>query len=310
MSGFASAHRATDSTLCDRQRLEAALHDLWKRGREAWPGITLDPLAFAAYLGEQAPASAEVGAWLDGLRAGDIFLACACALGIPQAIHTFAAAFLDRMKLYLRTLRPTPDLVAETRQELLIGLFVGAPGRSAKIRQYRGRGTLDRWVSVAAVRTALDILRRQRKHRSPDDEDVDERHDDELRGAAIQDRDPELDLVRASCQDDFDAAFRAVMSSLPPRARALLRLTYLDGLTPARIGMVYGVHRTTAMHWVDATHEEVLARTRSRLMERLSLSQSECDGIFALVADRTEWTLAALLHADGEAVPPEMRGSR
>ncbi len=299
-SSFLHAYRGAAAAVDGpRERLEASLHELWERGRVAWPGVALAAPALAAYLGERAPSDAALSAWLDEVRAADMFLACACALGLAPAIRAFDATFLVRTNLYLRSLRPTRELVAETRQELLLSLFVDAPGRPPKIRGYRGRGPLDRWVGVAALRTALDLMRRQKWRERGGDEDLLERSDGPIAAALAHVRDPELALVRARCQDDFVAAFRDAMSSLTPRERTLLRLAFLEGLTPAKIGVVYGVHRTTAMRWIEATQEAVLARTRSGLMGRLRLSSSECDRVLAVMQSDIPWSLASLLRETG-----------
>jgi RNA polymerase sigma-70 factor (ECF subfamily) len=295
VSSFIGTYRGADPPAHVRERLEAALHDIGERGQSAWPDVALDVAVLAAYLGERAPPEAELAPWLDEIRARDIFLACACALGTPRAIRAFDTAFLERLSFHLRSLRPTPELVAETKQELLVSLFVGAPGSAPKIRQYGGRGTLDRWVCVTAVRTALDLLRRQKKHHRYDEGGRHELDEHEVADAVATGRDPDLQLLRMSHEDDFVAALREAMSSLAPRERALLRFMFVDGLTPARIGVVYGIHRTTAMRWVDAAQEAVLAGTRSRLMERLRLSPSECDGIVALLRSQVHVTLGSLL---------------
>lgn len=295
-SSFLDAYRGSAAALdVPQERLEASLRGLWERGQAAWPGVALGAPALAGQLGEQAPSDAAISAWLDEVPAADVFLACACALGLAPAIRAFDATFLARTNRFLRSLRPTQELVAETRQELSLRLFVDAPGRPPKIRGYRGRGSLERWVGVAALRTALDLMRRQKRREHGSDRESLERSDDTIAAALVQRRDPEVALVRARYQSEFLAAFRDAMASLSPRERTLLRLTLLEGLTPGRIAAVYGVHRTTAMRWIEATQEAVLARTRSGLMGRLRLSSSECDGILAVMRSHIPWSIASLL---------------
>jgi RNA polymerase sigma-70 factor (ECF subfamily) len=270
------------------------LHDLWEQGQSVWPGIGLDAAALAAYVRDRAPADSEFEAWLKGLRPDDAFLACACSLGRPEAVRAFDETLLSRTGFFLRSLRPSAELVAETREELLSSLFVDAPGRPPKIRDYELRSTLQRWLAVAALRTALNLLRRQRSHVRC--RVAQEFGDGELADLVAPGCDPELDLVRLKYKDDFVAAFREAMASLPPRERGLLRLAFVDGLTPGKIAVVYGVHRTTAMRWIEAAQEEVLQRTRSRLIDRLGLTPSECDSIVALLRSHVHVTLSSLLN--------------
>jgi RNA polymerase sigma-70 factor (ECF subfamily) len=270
------------------EAIESALLDFAARGRAAWPTVPLDSLALAAYLGELAPTDTPPLRWLGTLQAGDLFLACACAEGLPEALRAFDAAFLDKLELYLRSLRPSPELVAETRQALLQCLFIGVAGRPPKIRRYAGQGALGGWVRITAVRTALNLLDQEKAF-------ADRKSDaDAIARAFTTGEDPEIDLIRARCQEDFLAALREAIAGLSRRDRSLLRFTFVEHLTPARIGVMYGVHRTTAMRWIDAAQQEVMARTRALLMQRLRLSPLECDGMLALVMSRLEIMLASL----------------
>jgi RNA polymerase sigma-70 factor, ECF subfamily len=272
----------------DDARLEAALQDFATRGGAAFPDVALDAEVLAGYLGERAPADAPPVAWLGEVPAGDLFLACACVEGLPQALRAFAATFVSQMDVYLRSLRPTPHLVAETTQELLEKLFVGGAGRLPRIRQYAGQSALGGWVRVAAIRTALDLIEAE-KAGEPRGDEV-----EAIARAVVPPGDPEIDLLRASYRDEFMTAFREAMAALPRRERGLLRFTFVERLTPARIAAMYGVHRTTAMRWIDGAREEVLSRTRARMMDRLRLSPSECDAVVALVRSRIDITLGSL----------------
>jgi len=270
--------------------LEAALRDFAARGSAAWPDVPLDSGVLAHYLGERAPADDPPAAWLGEARAGDLFLACACAEGLAEALRAFDAAFLRQMDVYLRGLRPTPLIVAEATQELLEKLFVGVAGKPPRIRQYTGQGALGGWVRVAAIRTALDVIEAEKGGDPRCDEA------DAIARTVVPQGDPEVALLQASYRDEFQAAFREAMASLPRRERGLLRFAFVESLTPARIAAMYGVHRTTAMRWIDAAREDVLARTRARMIERLRLSPSECDAILALVKSRIDITLGSLFN--------------
>lgn len=271
--------------------LEDALRDFDSRGRAAWPKVPLDPTAFAAYLGARVPEGAEPVAWLGELRAGDLFLACACAEGSAEALRAFDATFLERMSAYLKNLRPSPDLVATTRQDLLEKLFVGGPEGAPKITQYEGKGSLEGWVRVTAVRAALNRIEASKS--------AEERSEplDDLALAVAPEGDPEIDLLRARYKDDFLAALRAAIAGLPRRDRALLRFVFVERLSPARIAVMYRVHRTTAMRWIDAAEEEIFARTRNELAARHNLSASECDHVLSVMKSRVDISLNALFRS-------------
>jgi RNA polymerase sigma-70 factor, ECF subfamily len=271
--------------------LDAALSDFTRRGREAWPDVPLEASTFVSYLGERAPLSTAPLAWLAEQRAADLFLACACCAGLPKALDAFERVFMSRMDAHLRGLRPKPELVTETKQELRTKLFVGVSGGPPKILQYAGEGALSGWVRIAAVRTALNLMNASNAGQpSPDEAD-------EVARAIVPSRDPELELIRETYKEAFVVAFREAIAALSRRDRALLRFTFVEHLTPARIGAMYDVHRTTAMRWIDAAQAQVLAETRSRMMKRLQLSPSECDGVLAVVKSRMEITITSLFQS-------------
>jgi len=268
--------------------LEAALREVAARGAAAWPTVALPADVLAGYLGERAPADVPPADWLTGARAADLFLACACAEGLPAALRAFEAAFGGQIGAYLHALRPSAQIVADTAQDLREKLFVGAFGGPPRIRQYTGQGPLGGWVRVTAVRIALDLIEAQK---------VGERHRgevEEIADAVVPQHDPDIGLLEARYRGEFMAAFREAMADLSPRERSLLRFTFVERLTPARLGVMYGVHRTTAMRWVEAAQEEVLSRTRAKLMERLQLSPSECDSLMGLLKSRIDLTLTSL----------------
>jgi RNA polymerase sigma-70 factor (ECF subfamily) len=271
--------------------LDAALADFVARGRQAWPDVPLSPAKLASYLGERAPADTAPLGWLAGQRAADFFIACASCEGVPKAIDAFEREFISRIDAYLRSLHPTPELVADTKQELRTKLFVGGAGGPPRILQYNGQGALGGWVRIAAIRTALNLLDAAKAGAPRPDEA------EEVARAIVPARDPELELIRETYREAFIAAFRDAIAGLSRRDRALLRFTFVERLTPARIGAMYGVHRTTAMRWIDTAQAQILAETRARMMDRFALSPSECDGVLHLVRSRIDMTIGSLLQS-------------
>ena len=75
-------------------------------------------------------------------------------------------------------------------------------------------------------------------------------------------------------------------------------------MTPARIGTMYAVHRTTVMRWLASAEEALLAATRANLTARLGLSSAECDSLIALVRSRLDLTFDSVLRPADEAPAP------
>ena len=292
-SRFAHAARSNAQEVDDDPALEAALREAFARGAESWPNLALAPEVFATYIGERTPRDVAAIAWLGEARATDLFLACAAAEDVPGAHAAFEATYVPQFAGYLRPLRASPELVRETTQGVLVKLFVGTAGGPPRIRQYTGEGALGAWVKVVTVRTAVDLLAVQKSNEQPT-EDL-----DAIADAVTQAGDAERQLVESRYQAPFKDALRGAMKELSLRDRALLRLAFIEQLTPGRIGVMYGVHRTTVMRWLDAAKADVLERTRARLIDTLGVSPSECESLIAALHSRIDITLSSLLDHGG-----------
>src|SRR4030095_7075660 len=87
---------------------------------------------------------------------------------LPEALEIFDQRFLARMPVYLSALTLTSHAIDDVRQALRDKLMIASPG-PPKIVQYTGRGALDSWVRVVAVRTALNLLAAEKPHQSLDE---------------------------------------------------------------------------------------------------------------------------------------------
>src|SRR5580692_611249 len=90
----------------DLDAVDSLLQDSVSRGRAAWPGLPLDDARFVAHLGARvAPAS------LGGAHVEDLFLACACAHGVPGAVEAFERAHaVDVRAVHAQGRAPRPPL--------------------------------------------------------------------------------------------------------------------------------------------------------------------------------------------------------
>ena len=267
---------------------EAALGGLLasavSEGAQAWPGVAVDAARFAAYLGARAPVEPSPVASLQRLRAGELYLCCACVDALPAALRAFDDRFLARLPAYLSKLRATRELIEEAQQVLRARLLVSSPDVPARLAQYNGLGSLEGFVRVAAVRVATDLRERAESPRALADPPV--------FGAMA---DEELSFIERRYRGDFAASFREALGSLVRKERNLLRLHYLERLPTERIAVLFDVHRTTVGRWLLAIEAQLLAETRARLTARLGLTASECDSIIGLVQSRLHITLHSAL---------------
>ena len=275
-----------------------ALPDLGRRlwnlvaeGRAAWPDLALEPRVLVGFVAARLEADGDPTEALDGLRAADLYLACACAAGSKDAIEAFDRAYMKEVDIALARMRVGPQRTADVKQLVRARLFVGdgAPG-SGKIGEYAGRGDLRRWVRSVAVRTCLNDLRKGKREIVVDDDHL-------IAQQAMPGDDPELAYMKRTYAHEFKEAFAGALAGLGPREQTLLRYHHVDGLNIDEIGAVYRVHRVTAFRWLEKAKEQLVKSTLDLLRARLKLSAKELDSVLRMI--RSQIHLSLVRHLGG-----------
>jgi RNA polymerase sigma-70 factor (ECF subfamily) len=272
VEGFLEALAEPLADGLDRDALGVALDGLIQRARNAWPGVAIDESAFVAHVARHvAVDTVDVPAFVDSLRAEDLFLAWSAGRGDRSALDAFEARyFVDVMPALARVLRSTAAK-DEVEQRLRERLFVARPGEEPAVWSYAGRGDLRSWTRVAIARTALNLATR-----GPRDTPGDEMLFDALPDTAD---DPEIGHLRERCRAEVREAFQVGVRSLEARERNLLRHAFLDGLGIDAIGGLYGVHRATAARWLSSARAKLLEALRADLQQRLKLDPDEMESL-------------------------------
>ncbi len=261
--------------------LPEALQDALTRARAAWPSLEVDDEAFAAHLAARLSApTAEV---FSTLHHEDLFLACACALGVPRALDTFEAKVLPRIDPVVRRYDPDPGFIDEVRGLVRERLFMPP----ARIAEYGGAGPLVSWLRAVAARVALNHLRPERRRAQVELDDL-----DLLPHAAP---DPELAILQGRHRATFRAAFEQALQTLPVRDRTALKLNALEGVSLEKIGAMYGCDKSTVSRWLTRAHEALLERTRENLRASLSLGSSEVESLMHALNSQLANSLLNLL---------------
>jgi RNA polymerase sigma-70 factor (ECF subfamily) len=256
-----------------------AIQQLFSKGRERWPAISLELAQFCAFA---EPRLQERGG--EG-HATDLYLACACALGNPKALEAFNRELLADLGRWFVGLRLDATTVEDVRQDVLRHLFMpSGSGAPAKIHTYRGESELRTWVRTMAVRAALRTFRG--KGRSLGDHTLGQM-------PALTDN-PELRHLKGLYQSKFKEAFAEAVQTLSPRERNLLRQHFLHELTFGQLSVLYKVDRATAVRWLGRARKELARQTRLRLMARLGLGESEMGSVMRLVLSRLDMSLRGL----------------
>lgn len=270
---------SSDTTLAD------ALAALWDAARRAWPGVDVSGDGFMRHLASRA--RGDLGA----LRTSDLFLAYACLEKDLVALRLFDERIIARLDRAVAGVDSRPDVVDEIRQRVRERLLVPDGTQAPRLVDYEGRGPLLGWARTVAVRLALN-QRRAVDPGEPGDDAL-------LAELPFSGQDIERDYVRAQHSQDFAAAFRDALDGLEPRARNVLRLSYVDHLSIDQIGAIYGTHRSTAARWLSAARDELVASTRSHLTERLSLTVSDLEALLRVLQSNLEISLNQLLGSGG-----------
>jgi RNA polymerase sigma-70 factor (ECF subfamily) len=221
--------------------------------------------------------------------AAEVELALGCAEGKAAAHEAFERRYLGAVADALAPMKLSAATVDEVRQMVREKLLVGDP---PAIVAYAGRGTLHGLVKVVAVRTAVSLLRKTRRETSAD-----------LGELPAPAHDPELAFLKEHYREAFRAAFEAATKTLDGRARNLLRLHHVGGMTLEELACMYGVHRATIVRSLAAARRDLLVGTRRGLEERLQADRDEVESILALIQSRFEVSVARMLAStsDGHA---------
>jgi RNA polymerase sigma-70 factor, ECF subfamily len=275
---------ADAARLLPRDELERVLQRIVTEARAAWPDLQVEATRFIRHLALHLPADA---AKLAELRAGDLYLACACLDGDRRGLELFERCILDRIGGSLRRLDTGATFVDDVKQQLREKLFMPAAG-GAKIAHYRGTGALEGWVRIAAIRTGRNLLRSTRARQPLST-------DDAIAVGRTAAPDAELEYLRGRYASEFAEVFRAVLAEQPARDKNVLRLYFVDGLRSGAIGKIYGVHGATVRRWIERAREEMLAETRRRLAARLALHDSELESLMMDIHSQLDLTLSRCL---------------
>ncbi|HEX8705989.1 MAG TPA: sigma factor-like helix-turn-helix DNA-binding protein [Myxococcaceae bacterium] len=269
---------------------EQRLPGVLDAARQAWPGVSVAPAAFLDWLVERLTASSADSSGAEGLKTGDLYLVFACVQGDGVALRSFEQHYMPEVDASLVRLRLTASQRDELRQLLRQKLLVAEDGAEPRIATYGGRGDLRRWVRAVATREGLVLLRKGKP-----EVEVEQEFFESFPAAA---EDLELRHARREYQVEFKRAFEEALASLTPEDRNLIRRHFIDGLTTPQLAALHGTHRVTMFRRLKQACETLVERTRTRLLERLPMTDTELVSLNRLIRSQLDVSLERLL-------PPE-----
>jgi RNA polymerase sigma-70 factor (ECF subfamily) len=232
----------------------AHLHRLAQRARAGWPEIHVPEEAFLAFLRERLPAKGTTAE----IHAADVYLACACVRGDPQARKEVVERCLAQVPSWLGA----PEDRGHEIRGLLEERLFGDPPR---IAEYSGRGSLEAWIRVAAVHLSLELF------------------------GEGEDPAPLLAFVPDGWRASVAEAFRTAFASLTAGERTLLRLHFVERLGLGELALIYGEAPAALGPSLAMAQEPLLERTLAALPVQAR------DELNPLLRSRWRETVAALL---------------
>lgn len=269
---------------------EPRLPELLSAARGAWPGVSVAPESFLAWLVERLLAEKAGSPGAEGLKVNELYLVFACARADAAALRSFEQHYVPEIDAALMRLRLSASQRDELRQLLRQKLLVAEDGAEPRIATYGGRGDLRRWVRAVATREGLVLLRKNTPEVEVEQEFF------EVFPAAAEDL--ELQHARSEYQVEFKRAFEEALASLTPEERNLIRRHFIDGLTTPQLAALHGTHRVTMFRRLKQACEALVERTRKLLVERLPVTDKELASLNRLIRSQLDVSLERLL-------PPE-----
>jgi RNA polymerase sigma-70 factor, ECF subfamily len=267
------------------KELEGTLAAAMAEAHARWPGLPelADPFREAVFA--RVDGEADVAAAVGVLALPDLYLVTACLAGDRAALVAFERIVRDETTRAVAKLGANAAAPEDVVQELLMKLLAHKP---PKLIAFGGHGALHAWIRVAAVRTAISLVRRKRELAI---------EDDALAAIADDADDQALAFLKSSYRAEFKRAFAEAFGELPKRARTLLRLQVIDQLTFEEIAAFYQVSRATAARHLAEARSQLVAGTQQRLAATLGISSTELGELMQLVSSTLYSTLPRLLRA-------------
>ena len=271
--------------LPERSRLGPLLVEAFEAARAPWPGLDLPAERFIRHLAERWPPGAKDGVEpaIRGLHLGDLYLACACAAGVPGAADALEREHLSKIPAALRRQRLAPEAVEDVCQKLREKVIL-----NTHIATYSGEGKLSNWIAVIAKRMAAKSAAR-----GPASTSGWSRVVGQLPAAG----DLEKDVLKKDLLGELESAMRAAGAALSDEQRELLKFHYRDGLSEPKLAKLFNTSQPTISRRLGKAREIMLAETERLLGERLGLTREDFESFISDV--RSRWLDLSLSHVLG-----------
>jgi RNA polymerase sigma-70 factor, ECF subfamily len=270
------------------------LAGLCDEAEAAWPEFRVPRHTFLAKLQAIVPAAEAPSLNRPEICHVDLYLAVACATGNPAAITAFTCRHTARLQDYLRRFSDSSDLIDEVRAKLEDKLLLSEGGFLPRIAQYEGRGPLGSWVTVAAKRCLLSILRA--RGRAPRTDPIEGLWD--LWSTVPSSAHSQSQQYAATIKESL----RQAIHSLTVRERTILRLSIIENVSLSQIARMLSINQSTVSRAFHGSLDKVNEEVRNRLKALHGMQDSEIESVVRDLRSRADLSLSRMF-ADTEEAP-------
>ncbi|MGA8035820.1 MAG: sigma-70 family RNA polymerase sigma factor [Candidatus Acidiferrales bacterium] len=278
--------------LAERQLRKAQVPDGWELTPTRFQSA-LERSVAQRFAGS-APAAATIETFVESLQCRDLALAVACAAGNSAAWDHFVNQY--RPELYRAARAIAGDSagreLADSMYADLYGMRGSKDDRKSPLEYFLGRSKLSTWLHSVLSRKHVDEIRRTRKTESLDQSTG---QDGSAKPLELPSRDTAVDPEREHYIALLQAVLSGVLIALPPRDRLRLAYYYVDELTLAEIGKLFGEHEATVSRKIERTRREVRGEVDTVLRQQKNLSEAQRSLCYEYARDEWPFDLSKAL---------------
>ena len=240
------------------------------------------------------PAASAVEAYLDGLNAEDLVLACACRAGIASAWEHFIAQYRVTLRAAARALVHDELRAADLADSLyadLYGLQERAGERRSLLAYFHGRSSLRTWLKTVLAQRFVDEYRTHQRAAA-------------IGEAATREQPPEAALEadppepkRTHYVEALSEAITTALAELKPRDRMRLNFYHLEELTLKQIGGILGEYESSVSRRLTRTRLRLRRRVEGFLQRDKGLSEEQIQLCYTYALDSWPADLSRALFA-------------
>lgn len=233
--------------------------------------------------------------FLSGLQLHELALASACSAGIEAAWEYFVAKYRPELHRAARAIAGDSRgrELADSIYAELFGLRESEGFRRSLFDYFHGRSKLSTWLYTILAQRHVDEIRRGRKEESLDYPPGEERAGPAIELKSVRSDDPERQRYLAIMQ----AAVASAIESLAAQDRLRLAYYYVEDLTLAEIGKLFGEHEATASRKLESARRKVREKVEAILREERKLTEAQVQSCFQHAREEWPFDLSRALSA-------------